>query len=108
MSLTKIALKREVASLKRQVNRLATELTNLRDALPKTADGVPVVPWMELWVNGHYMARARNIDENGDSNRFAGSYSTREAALANERVQAEMEVSESEASETTEDHLREG
>lgn len=64
---------------------IADELATLRETvakLPKTADGVPVVPWMKVWVTPHSTATVRNLDENGDSNRFSKGYSTEAAARA--------------------------
>ena len=57
------------------------ELEAIVDKLPKTADGVPVVPGMELWfVNEHGKASMGVTTPTfGQVSRF---YSTREAALA--------------------------
>ena len=52
------------------------------DKLPKTADGVPVVSMMKIWSQSGYSDTARFIDENGESNRFHGWYSTEAAAKA--------------------------
>lgn len=64
------------------------DLQAIVDKLPKTADGVPVVPEMDLYYPASwgmcesYTAMVRWVGDNPVGSGFADSYSTREAAQA--------------------------
>jgi len=45
-----LARENEIQSLEKKIERLRTVV----DKLPKTADGVPIVPGMEVWLPGSY------------------------------------------------------
>lgn len=45
-----LAREKEIQSLEKTIERLRTVV----DKLPKTADGVPIVPGMEVWLRGRY------------------------------------------------------
>ena len=76
-----------VADLLAEVDRLRAELSRLQSALPKTADGVAVVPGMMVWYRtGHHVVH-RTVEMRAQLRNMAcmsvsGCYSTREAAEA--------------------------
>jgi len=77
-----------------EVKRLEAELARLQDALPTTADGVPVVPAMELWCHQegwrtplHFTALAFDstllgVWQHGQYILFERSYASEAAARA--------------------------
>ena len=77
-----------------EVERLEAELARLQDALPTTADGVPVVPAMELWCHQegwrtplHFTALAFDstllgVWQHGQYILFERSYASEAAARA--------------------------
>ena len=83
-----------IVDLLAEVKRLEAELARLKAALPKTADGVTVVPAMELWCHQegwatplHFTALAFDstllgVWQNGQFIVFQRSYSTEAAARA--------------------------
>lgn len=87
---------RQIAELQEQADNHKAELTRLRAieaALPKTRDGVAIVPRMKLWYRDPIGGRVRRFTMHGTSPEYAGEtrtfYST-EAAL----LEAEAAVPE--------------